>query len=92
MHQAVALMPCLHNYCGGCMSDWIKRSKECPNCRVEVIMVKKNSQLNSTIESYLALNPDLKRSKEDIEQIEKINIFKNDIVRLTKIPIIYSFV
>lgn len=25
MHQAVTLMPCLHTYCGGCLSDWIHR-------------------------------------------------------------------
>ena len=49
MHQAVTLMPCLHTYCGGCFSDWLKRSKECPNCREEVITVKKNSMINSTI-------------------------------------------
>lgn len=80
MHQAVSLMPCLHTYCGGCFSDWMKRSKECPSCREAVIMVKKNSLINSSIESYLIVNPQLKRSKEDLEGQEKLNIFKNEIV------------
>lgn len=57
MHQAVTLMPCLHTYCGGCFSDWLKRSKDCPNCRDPVVMVKKNALVNSSIESYLLVNP-----------------------------------
>lgn len=82
MHQAVSLMPCLHTYCGGCFSDWIKRGqKECPNCREGIIMVKKNATLNSTIESYLTVNPDMRRSEAEIKELESKNIFKNDIVR-----------
>jgi E3 ubiquitin-protein ligase CHFR len=23
MHQAVSLTPCVHNFCGGCFSDWL---------------------------------------------------------------------
>ena len=80
MHQAVSLMPCLHTYCGGCFSDWLSRSKECPNCREAVIMVKKNSLINNSIESYLKVNPQLKRDAADLEAIDKLNIFKNDTV------------
>jgi E3 ubiquitin-protein ligase CHFR len=25
MHQAVSVMPCVHNFCGGCFSDWMLR-------------------------------------------------------------------
>ena len=50
MYEPVTLMPCLHSYCGGCFSDWITRSKDCPNCREAVSEVKKNSFLNSLIE------------------------------------------
>ena len=57
MHQAVTLMPCLHTYCGGCFSDWIKRSKDCPGCRDPVLMVRKNALVNSSIDSYLLVNP-----------------------------------
>jgi hypothetical protein len=44
-------------------------------------MVKKNAVVNSTIESYLLVNPQLRRTKEDIETLEKNNLFKNDLVR-----------
>lgn len=81
MHQAVSLMPCLHTYCGGCFSDWIKRGmKDCPNCRDDIIMVKKNATLNSTIESFLTVYPELKRSQAEIDELDLKNIFKHDIV------------
>ena len=80
MHQPVSLIPCLHTYCGGCFADWMTRSKECPNCRKPVMMVNKNAQTNSTIESYLLINPQLKRDPLEIEELEKKNIFKNEVV------------
>lgn len=80
MHQPVSLIPCLHTYCGGCFADWMTRSKECPNCRKPVMMVNKNAQTNSTIESYLLINPQLKRNPLEIEELEKKNIFKNEVV------------
>ena len=42
--------------------------------------VKKNSLINSLIENYVNLNPQLKRSDEEIQNLEKINLFRNDIV------------
>lgn len=75
-------MPCLHTFCGGCFSDWMKRAKDCPSCREPVTEVKKNSLVNSLIENYLQLNPNLKRDSKDIENLEKLNIFKNDVVKI----------
>lgn len=43
-------------------------------------MVKKNSLINNSIESYLKVNPQLKRDAADLEAIDKLNIFKNDTV------------
>lgn len=63
MFQAVTLMPCLHNYCGSCFSDWMAKSKECPNCRHLIQEVKKNSSVNSLIDYYLQLNPHLQREQ-----------------------------
>lgn len=74
-------MPCLHNFCGGCFADWLSRSKDCPSCREKVSEVKKNSMMNSLIEKYTIMNPALKRDPKEIEELEKKNIFKNEIVR-----------
>ena len=32
LYKAVSVMPCMHTFCGGCLSDWFKKQKECPNC------------------------------------------------------------
>jgi hypothetical protein len=90
MHQPVSLIPCLHTYCGGCFADWMERSKECPNCRKPVMMVNKNAQTNSTIESYLLINPQLKRDPKEIEELEKKNVFKNEVVRIIHLCDIFS--
>ena len=26
LHQCVCVLPCMHNFCAGCYSDWQKRS------------------------------------------------------------------
>ena len=85
MHQAVSLMPCLHTFCGGCFSDWVARQKDCPSCRVAVNEIKKNSLINSLIENYLLLNPQLKRQEDEIRDLEEKNIFKNDLVKVDQV-------
>ena len=82
MHQVVTLMPCLHNYCGGCFSDWLKRSKECPHCRDIVVEVKKNATLNNVVLNYLELNPDEKRDPEELREVEEKNIFNADVYKV----------
>lgn len=80
MHEAVTLMPCLHSFCGGCFSDWINRHKDCPHCRENVSTVKKNSNFNSIIESFLNMNPAQKRDQTIIAELNKKNIFTCDVV------------
>ena len=75
-------MPCLHTFCGGCFSDWMKRAKDCPSCREPVTEVKKNSLINNLTEGYLLLNPNLKRDLAELKKLEEINIFKNDVVKI----------
>lgn len=34
LHQTTTLSPCLHDFCGGCVSDWFKHGNStCPECR-----------------------------------------------------------
>ena len=81
MHQAVTLMPCLHNFCGGCFSDWMDRAKDCPSCRNQVLEVKKNSFVNSMIANFLLANPD-ERDPKWLVECEKKNKFTAESVIL----------
>ena len=49
------------------MSDWFLKQKDCPNCRVKALEVKMNPIVNSLIENYIEIHPELKRSAEDHE-------------------------
>jgi hypothetical protein len=89
IHQPVTCMPCLHNvrfiqFCGGCLSDWNARSKECPNCRVTIEGVKRNHFLNNIIEMYLNSHPNEKRDEKEIKSLEAANTFTSDRMLVTK--------
>jgi E3 ubiquitin-protein ligase CHFR len=36
LYNAVALQPCLHSFCAGCACTWLKRKRECPQCRCKI--------------------------------------------------------
>ncbi len=57
-------MPCLHNFCGSCYSDWLLKSKECPQCRLKVEKVKKNTCINNIITRYLECHTEKMRPQE----------------------------
>jgi hypothetical protein len=58
----------------------MRKQKDCPNCRMTVNEVKRNSFISSLIENYIALNPALKRDAKDIEHLEQNKIFKGEVV------------
>lgn len=58
-------MPCLHNFCGSCFSDWMAKQKTCPSCRKDVTTVSKNPMVNNLVEKYLEMHPEKKRSAEE---------------------------
>lgn len=75
MHQAISIMPCVHNFCGGCFSDWLKRQKDCPTCRKPIEGVSKSAAMNSMVDQFLMMNPSKKRDKEILKDIEEKNLF-----------------
>ena len=32
LYKPISLTPCLHNFCGGCYSEWMRNNKDCPMC------------------------------------------------------------
>jgi E3 ubiquitin-protein ligase CHFR len=73
LFQAVTLMPCLHNFCGSCFSDWMVKQKTCPSCREDVGSVKQNATINSVIEKFLTANPQRKRPEAEYKMMEENN-------------------
>lgn len=78
IYQCVTLIPCLHNFCAACFSDWMQKSHICPQCREEATELKKNHAVNNIIEKFMENNPDKKRPQKEYEEMDKKNKIKED--------------
>lgn len=70
IYKCVALMPCFHNFCMACYSEWMHRKEECPVCRTKVSAVMKNHAMDGVIEAFLEAFPERRRSKEELEDMD----------------------
>ena len=78
----MTVIPCLHNFCAACLSDWIAKSDDCPQCRDKVKEIKKNSTVNNIIEKFMDNNPDKRLTKEEYEEMDATNKLKTDRISL----------
>ncbi|KAL3341690.1 hypothetical protein AABB24_025949 [Solanum stoloniferum] len=85
-HDVVTAAPCLHNFCNGCFSEWLRRSQErrssvlCPHCRAVVHFVGRNHFLHNIEEDILLADPSLKRLSEDIVLLDSNASIKSPLV------------
>ncbi|KAJ9177009.1 hypothetical protein P3X46_012265 [Hevea brasiliensis] len=85
-HNVVTVAPCLHNFCNGCFSEWLRRSQEkqstvlCPQCRAAVHFVGRNHFLQSIEEDILQADSSLKRSDEEITLLDSYASIKSNLV------------
>ncbi len=82
IYKCITLIPCLHNFCASCFSDWMQKSSMCPQCREEVIELKKNATVNNIIEKFMENNPSKKRPKEEYEEMDEKDKIKEDRINL----------
>jgi len=74
LHEPACAMPCLHNFCGGCISQWLKLgNSNCPECRDGVKEVKSSHKLSSLVSAYLEVNPEKARPNAELEELSKLN-------------------
>jgi hypothetical protein len=81
LHEPVSIWPCLHPFCGGCLSKWalVHHRKTCPvyRRRFRTRNVAVNCNLRGLIDSLLAANPGLQaRSAEALRELSRVNGFK----------------
>lgn len=85
-HDVVTVAPCLHNFCNGCFSEWLKRSQEkrssvlCPQCRAVVQFVGRNHFLHGIEEDLLQADASLRRSSEELEALDACASIKSPLV------------
>lgn len=71
LHRPVALQPCMHSFCGGCFSVWVKRKAECPQCRQSVRVVSRNHALANIVESFVSAHPERRRDPEETARLDQ---------------------
>ncbi|KAG9444125.1 hypothetical protein H6P81_015465 [Aristolochia fimbriata] len=85
-HDVVTVAPCLHNFCNGCFSEWLRQSQEkqkkvfCPQCRAILHSVGRNHFLRNVEEGVLQSAPGLKRSNEEYAVLDGYASIKSHIV------------
>ncbi|KAK1299858.1 hypothetical protein QJS10_CPB13g01226 [Acorus calamus] len=76
-HDVVSVTPCLHNFCNGCFSGWVRTSKGkhkgiiCPQCRAAVQSVGRNYFLRNIEEAILQSFSAFKRSDEELMLLDR---------------------
>ncbi|TKY60498.1 E3 ubiquitin-protein ligase CHFR [Spatholobus suberectus] len=85
-HDVVTIAPCLHNFCNGCFSEWLRRSKErrsavlCPQCRAVVQFVGRNHFLRIIAEDMLRADSSLRRSHDEVALLDTYALVRSNLV------------
>ncbi|KAL3646970.1 hypothetical protein CASFOL_009142 [Castilleja foliolosa] len=85
-HDVVTVAPCLHNFCNGCFSEWLKRCQEkhssvlCPQCRAVVQFAGRNHFLHSIEEDISQSDSSLRRSNDEIAVLDSYSSIKSPLV------------
>ena len=70
LYKAATAVPCMHSYCGGCISAWHKRSSRCPLCNTGIKQVSRNHTLDSLVDEVLQCRPSLARAPEELRDMD----------------------
>lgn len=81
-YKPVSCLPCLHNFCAPCYSQWMKQSNTCPQCRQPVTEIRRNHAFVSLVESYLEQHPNRKHTEEEIKELEERNTIREESLRI----------
>ncbi|KAF6139407.1 hypothetical protein GIB67_026249 [Kingdonia uniflora] len=85
-HDVVTVAPCLHNFCNGCFSEWLRRSQKksptiiCPLCRAVVHFVGRNHFLRNIEEGILDTDPSLKRGDDEFALLDGYALIKSNLI------------
>lgn len=65
---------CTHTFCRHCIDMWIKRRKECPNCRASIVSMTRSLVVDNFIEKMLeSLTPEQMQKRKQLIEERKSN-------------------
>mmetsp|Transcript_2466 Transcript_2466/g.9281 ORF Transcript_2466/g.9281 Transcript_2466/m.9281 type:complete len:638 (-) Transcript_2466:5059-6972(-) len=81
LYKPISVLPCLHSFCAPCYSQWMDESDNCPHCRKEVELVRRNHILSNLVDKYLQSHQEKKRSDEELKELDEKNTLTDDKLR-----------
>ncbi|XP_004345239.1 hypothetical protein CAOG_06490 [Capsaspora owczarzaki ATCC 30864] len=81
LHDCVSVVPCLHDFCGACYSDWMEKKSDCPTCRAKVTSISRNHRIKNLCESFLAEHPEKRRPDDEIAEMNARNKITSDMLK-----------
>lgn len=72
-YKACTVLPCLHVFCGHCISQSSKHNSQCPECRGDVYEIRPTHKINNVVDQLLLKRPDLKRPDDEIAECDTLN-------------------
>ena len=83
--EPVSVLPCLHKFCSGCISQWITRNhRNCPLCRSGFNVICRDHLLELDSDAFLVKNPSKMRSQDEIAFLTSSNMINQDVVCFKK--------
>ena len=73
IYKCVTAIPCIHNFCASCYSDWMEKSSCCPECKSEVLEIKKNTFMDNIVSNFLQNNPRYRKTTKDLLELDAKN-------------------
>jgi E3 ubiquitin-protein ligase CHFR len=76
-HKPMTLIPCMHNFCASCYSQWISNGSGCPQCRSKVESVRKNHVIVNLVDDFLSAHPTKRRTDDELKELDKRDVISN---------------
>lgn len=70
-HRPCSVLPCMHVFCAGCISKWVKSAATCPECRATIDSIRPTHKIQSCVDQLLLSDPSKKRPEEEIRMLEQ---------------------
>ena len=81
MYKACTIVPCMHTFCAGCLSQWLDAHKDCPVCRSNVQSTAPAHLVRNLVEEFLLENPEHKRDQEDLDELDRLSKLTDEYFR-----------
>ncbi|CAI4214071.1 unnamed protein product [Parascedosporium putredinis] len=97
-YQPLALLDCLHTFCGSCVKTWFEHQGQqaqsrnilpaftCPMCREEVRGTTQHARVSSLIDYFLAQHPEKARSDQDKQEADDIYHPGDQVIPIVTLP------